>query len=552
MKALLLVAALGLAGIQSAPQRQPTAATGSISGVVRRTDTNTGMSGVNVYLDRANIEFDIDTLNLGAKPIVATSDEDGNFRFKEVPPEKYLIRIWEPPGFLSTPREILSLTLGADQHLDGIVFRVTPRGNISGRILGVDGRPLAGATVEAACLVYREGEPKLENCAGWRATTDLQGNYRLFWLAPGNYYIRTEYHPSMDYDPPKVYYPGTLESNRATSIPIKPGAELTGIDFSLVVPPNVPHFNVTGKIVGLPPADADKSIPYIHLMPHDKAAEWKDLLYTNVASDITGGNFHIRGIASGVYELWAEFRDDNGLRYTARATVTVAGSNLEGVIAGVVPVVDLRGRLLFDGKPPEKPLGKYDGPPQVRGIDGTPKYAGSQSETKGIQFNKTTGEFTLFRVPAGRYKLDYCPPFDFANGFIADIRQGNRSILDGFNVDTDSNQPIDVLISSAGGTIDGVAVGANSNPYAGAKVVLDGTGANWCAFGTLISDKEGHFSIPKLAPGQYKVYAWEKLPEGDPWLNGSFMRRYELLGQTIDVSAGKTSSIQIKTIPGEE
>ena len=563
MKALLLVAALGLAEIQATTQTQTPAASGTISGVVRLADTNTPMAGGNVHLDSANVEFDIDNLNLDAKRVVSKSDEAGHFSFKEIAPGKYFIRIEGPPGFLWADHDDynylpgIPVTIEPGQHMDDIVFRIMPRGNVSGRILGVDGRPLAGASVEAVCVVYREGEPKLESCGERRSTTDLQGNYRLFWLVPGNYYIRTEYHPSMAYDPPKVYYPGTLEGIRATSIQIKAGSELTGIDFSLVVPPNVPNFTITGKIVGLPPAVADKPIPYIHLMPHDKATERKDLQYTNIASDITGGHFHIRGVPSGVYELWAELRDDNGLPYAARTTVTIAGSNLEAMVADVLPVVELRGRILIDGRPPEKPLGKNDGPPRVQAIDGTPAYAGFQSETKGIQFNKNTGEFTLFRVPVGRYKLNYYPPFDFPNGYIADIRQGNRSILDGFNVDTDSNQPIDVLISSSGGTIDGVAVGANSNLYAGAKVVTKSISGTWMnlnsvGFGLVLSDKEGHFSMRSLAPGQHKVYVWEKLPEGDPWRNADFMRRYELLGQTIEVSAGKTSSIRITTIPGEE
>jgi hypothetical protein len=418
VKALWLIVALAAAGIQAAPQRQSPAETGTISGVVRRADTNTPVAGVKVHLDRANVEFDFDTLNLGAKPVVAKSEEDGRFSFKEIPPGKYYIRIEDPPGFLRADKEVdfsgLPVTIVPDQRLDDIVFRILPRGNISGRILGVDGRPLAGATVEVVCVFYREGEPKLEGCANG-STTDMQGNYRLFWLSPGNYYVRTQYHPSLDYYPPNVYYPGTLEGFRATPIQIKPGSEITGIDFSLVVPPKVPGFTVTGKIVGLPPAAADIPIPYMHLMPHDKAAEHKDFQYTNVANDITGGNFHIRGVPSGVYELWADLSDDNRLRYAARTTVTIAGSNLEGVVADVIPVVDLHGRLLFDGRPPGKPLGKNDGPPRVRAIDGTPGYAGFQYDPRGFQFNKNTGEFTLFRVPAGRYKFDYYPPSDFSN-----------------------------------------------------------------------------------------------------------------------------------------
>src|ERR1041385_1242532 len=84
-------------------------------------------------------------------------------------------------------------------------------------------------------------------------TTD-RGEYRLFWLPPGEYYVSTIAStarvnellqialvggvaptgpkPVETYAP--VYYPGTTDAQAATQVKVRPGGDLGGIDFTLV------------------------------------------------------------------------------------------------------------------------------------------------------------------------------------------------------------------------------------------------------------------------------------------------------------------------------
>src|SRR5204863_188047 len=62
-----------------------------------------------------------------------------------------------------------------------------PAGTISGRVFDRDGEPLANVTVEALKYSYQEGQRVLNGVQTAR-TNDL-GEYRLFWLQPGQYFV---------------------------------------------------------------------------------------------------------------------------------------------------------------------------------------------------------------------------------------------------------------------------------------------------------------------------------------------------------------------------
>src|SRR5207249_5473792 len=78
------------------------------------------------------------------------------------------------------------------------------------------------------------------------STNDL-GEYRIFGLAPGRYYVSATYRggmmmemavdrsagqqPEEDYVP--TYYPGTTDAASAATVEATPGAQVRGIDFTL-------------------------------------------------------------------------------------------------------------------------------------------------------------------------------------------------------------------------------------------------------------------------------------------------------------------------------
>jgi hypothetical protein len=50
-----------------------------------------------------------------------------------------------------------------------------------------------------------------------------------------------------------------------------------------------------------------------------------------------------------------------------------------------------------------------------------------------------------------------------------------------------------------------------------------------------------------IAPGDYKVFAWEYVPN-DAWTNAEFMRPYESLGTGVRVPPGGRHETQLSVI----
>jgi len=86
--------------------------------------------------------------------------------------------------------------LSAGQQMMGVVLTMIPTGVISGRIVDGDNIPLARVHVQAAKASYALGQRVLLDPVSEAETNDL-GEYRLFGLAPGFYFVSaTPYRPS--------------------------------------------------------------------------------------------------------------------------------------------------------------------------------------------------------------------------------------------------------------------------------------------------------------------------------------------------------------------
>ena len=55
-------------------------------------------------------------------------------------------------------------------------------------------------------------------------------------------------------------------------------------------------------------------------------------------------------------------------------------------------------------------------------------------------------------------------------------------------------------------------------------------------------------SFGNLAPGQYKLFAWDGVPTG-AWMNADFIAKFEERGTAVTVNAGVRQSAQVKLIP---
>jgi hypothetical protein len=62
-----------------------------------------------------------------------------------------------------------------------------------------------------------------------------------------------------------------------------------------------------------------------------------------------------------------------------------------------------------------------------------------------------------------------------------------------------------------------------------------------------ISDEKGQFTFTGIAPGEYKVFAFEQLPDTAEQ-NPTFIARYETLGLTVAVNPRTTTDIRTRLL----
>src|SRR5437879_90989 len=111
-----------------------------------------------------------------------TSDA-GKLMIRGVPPGKYALTVTRT-GYVRSDQ---SLTLEDDPLPRNVIVALNPTGTISGRIFDEFGEPVIGAEVRAMKSFYQRGGRILVPMQS--AVTDDRGEYRLFWLPPGRYFV---------------------------------------------------------------------------------------------------------------------------------------------------------------------------------------------------------------------------------------------------------------------------------------------------------------------------------------------------------------------------
>ncbi|HEY7443492.1 MAG TPA: carboxypeptidase-like regulatory domain-containing protein, partial [Vicinamibacterales bacterium] len=125
---------------------------------------------------------------------MATTNDNGVFEFNELPAGRYTLTA-SKTGYLTLQygqRRPLEpgkpIDLAAGQALTSLDFAL-PRGSvITGRVVDEFGEPIPDASIQALRYQYVGGQRQLIP-AGRMAQTDDIGQFRVFGLAPGDYYV---------------------------------------------------------------------------------------------------------------------------------------------------------------------------------------------------------------------------------------------------------------------------------------------------------------------------------------------------------------------------
>src|SRR5581483_2917225 len=393
----------------------------------------------------------------------ATTDASGHFELKAIDPGRYMLQATrngyarESYGQRAPSGPGTVLTLSPGQHVKDVVFRLIPAAVIAGHIYDEDGEPVANVQVQALKYQFEDGRRNLAP-VGWATSNDL-GEYRLYGLAPGQYYVSATYTPSLFGQPAAeggyapTYYPGTSDPARAAALEARAGDELIGTDITLLA---VRTYTLKGRVY-----DSVNSRPGVRatvmLMPRGTQS------YMATASTFvqdTQGAFELHGVSPGSYYLVAMIFD-GGKRYNARQSIEVSTSDIEGISLVLSAGIELKGRVRLEGRTDwdMSSLSVMLMPRDQHFMIGT-----SQAMVK------SDGTFSLTNVGDGDYRIQIweLPP----DVYLKSAQLGEEDVLDSVSIDRAATKgSLELVLSANGGQIGGTVV-KEQKPFSGATVVL--------------------------------------------------------------------------------
>lgn len=476
------------------------------------------------------------------QPYGALSDASGHFAINGIQPGRYILTA-ERAGFVAAhygsrgqSRRGGALSLAAGERFKDVVFRLTPHGVITGRVLDEEGDTVAGAQVQALQTSYLQGRRTLR--AASSATTNDIGEYRIAGLAPGRYYLSVTYRAlsvlnraiaDERYAP--TYYPGTADPAAAAPLQVVQGHQLRGIDVTLTHTRTV---RVSGRVSS--PAGAVSRNAMVFLMPREGGVGGYSGRNSAVVQE---GRFEIRGVLPGSYVIAAHWYED-GSRYTASRPIEVSEAGVEDVELAMTPGFELGGQVRVEG----------DEQPQFAGATATLQPANELmlAGPAGSRI-QADGSFRLTNVAPDRYRVQIAGlPERY---YLKAARLGDADMLEnGADLNAGAGQ-LEILLSAAGGEVQGVALDARGQQAApGALVVLAPDTAlrhRRDLFRTTVTDPYGRFTLQGIAPGDYRLFAWEEVEDG-AWLDPEFLRPFDNAAATVALRENGRETVQVKLI----
>jgi Carboxypeptidase regulatory-like domain len=539
---VFLLATLLCAVIRAQEPAPQNAGTARVSGRVYAGDTGKPLRGafVNVIDTRAGNP----TERQGRW--IAT-DANGRWEFQDLAPGRYTISVTKS-GYLKVeygqqrPFERgKTLELKASQILEKIDVTL-PRGSaITGRIFDEFGDPAAAVMVRALRHRYVDGQRQLTPLSegievlanGGGDITDDLGQFRIYGLSPGDYYVSALFSPSGEsagrtgYLP--TYYPGTASAAEARRVTMRLGEEAQNINLNLVT---ARYAVVSGTVLNSLNAPVKASL---QLSTADPSG-----MPVGPGTTAADGTFAFRHVPPGEYRLRVYgAQSSSGVPEFASMPVVVGGDDVAGIVLITSPGATASGRVVFeDGAKPDTRL-------FVRSAATVP---GATFSNTSVGVNPDLSFAVSGLTERQTFRLGAVPD----GWFLKSVMHAGRDITDaGYDFKPGERvSGIQILLTRRATTLTGIVQGDGNEPIGDYTVVAfaaDGAKRGYLTrfVRSARPNQDATFTIRALPADDYLVIALEYLESGQEF-DPEQLRVWEPLATKVTLVEGGTQTLSLK------
>jgi hypothetical protein len=491
---------------------------------------------------------------------LATTDDNGVYDIKELPAGRYQL-IATKGSFVQLqygqarpfePGKPLEVADG--QTIDKVDFNL-PRGAIiTGRVVDEVGEPTIDVQVAVMRYQYIQGRRQLVS-AGRSATTNDIGEYRIFGLPPGQYYVSATFRIGNPFDIAAssdrsgyapTYHPGTASVAEAQRLTVELGQTRTGID---VVLSPTRLARITGTAVG---SDGKPVTAGTLLVAQTSLGGFSMVSGGQFRPD---GTFTISNVAPGEYTILATPASmalsllAGGASERISTTVTVAGEDINGLRLTGVKASTVTGRVIL----PEATPGAIGASTiQLTATDARPT---PPVPLAGGGLGQVSDDFTFeMKVQPGLQLIRLGPQVPGVT--LKAVRLNGTDVTD-TGIEFRPNEDVsgvEIELTTQVSELSGMVADAHGQTVKDYSVVVfprDST--RWTPgsryFGGGRPDQDGRFKVRKLPPGDYYAIALDYLEPGsgtDPEL----LERIRDRATPFSMTDGGVQTVDLKLVNG--
>jgi hypothetical protein len=484
----------------------------------------------------------------------SSTDAEGKFVLQDVDAGTYVLYaervgyIGQSYGARSNNSAGARLKLDAGQSMKDLSIKLVPQAMIFGKVIDEDGEPVPNTNIECQRWAFVNGKRQLRT-TGY-GSTQADGSFVVGGLSAGRIYLSAEPRNNPRFNEIeratgnagrdgflKTYFPNSLDVTSAAPIEVTPGADVRGIELHMR---RGRLYEIRGHVQNAGSTGMPQNVN-MFIFPKGTDAYYG----SGNQAYLNGKNtaFQFRNLVPGVYIIQTQPAfvtsvDASGevkteARLSGRIEVTVGDTDVENVILPMAPGLEIAGTLKVESD--------SSAPPPISNI-----YLQS---TEGPGFGSAggsvsaEGNFRIHGVAPAIYRVNTNGIPD--GSYLKAVRFGGEDMT-GKNLDLTSaaGGDMEIVISPNAADISGVVRNENGEAVPGVNIqAYLGDEMKRAA----ATDQNGTYHLTSLAPGDYRVYAWEDIEPGlaqEP----TFRKNFESRAVVAKLQEKSHESLELKLI----